>query len=156
MALATENRVLFSREWEMPNSRTYSIKCIERIIRKYLDPGNSGGELYSIDPFANDSKLATVTNDLDPDYDTDHHLDAYDFLKLFEKDSVDLVLFDPPYSPRQVAECYKKLGMTVNMETTQSSFWTKLKNQIAHINQAERVRALFRVEYQRDRAGTGL
>jgi hypothetical protein len=128
MARATEKRVIFNREWEMPNSRTYSIRCIERIIRKYCTP-----ELFSIDPFANESRLATVTNDLNPEYPTDHHLDAADFLKLFGKDSVDVVLFDPPYSPRQVAECYKALGQTVNFETTQASFWTNMKNQIAHI-----------------------
>lgn len=128
MAVATENRVTFSRVWEMPNSRTYNIRCIEKIIRKYMRP-----EHYSIDPFANESKLATVTNDLNPEYKTDYSLDAADFLKLFEKDSVDVVLFDPPYSSRQVSECYKKLGMAVNMETTQGSFWTKMKKQIAHI-----------------------
>lgn len=128
MAIATENRVRFSREWEMPNSRTYSIKCIERIIHKYVKP-----ELFSIDPFANESRIATVTNDLNTDYKTDYHLDANDFLLLFQKDSVDVVLFDPPYSPRQVSECYKKLGKTVNMETTQSSFWAALKKKVAHI-----------------------
>jgi hypothetical protein len=128
MAVATENRVKFSRVWEMPNSRTYSIKCIDGIIRKYVKP-----EMYSIDPFANESKIATVTNDLNKEYKTDHNLDAIDFLGLFGKDSVDAVLFDPPYSPRQVSECYKLLGKTVNFETTQSSFWTNLKNKIAHI-----------------------
>ena len=128
MAIATENRVKFTREWEMPNSRTYSIRCIERLIKKYVKP-----EMYSIDPFANESRMATVTNDLNPDYNTDYHMDANEFLKMFDKDSVDIVLFDPPYSPRQVSECYKKLGLTVNMETTQSSFWTTLKNKVAHI-----------------------
>ena len=42
-----------------------------------------------------------------------------------------MVLFDPPYSPRQVSECYKKLGKTVNMQTTQASYWGDMKKEIA-------------------------
>lgn len=128
MAIATENRVRFSRVWEMPNKNTYSIKAVERIIAKYHDE-----KYYSIDPFANTSKIATVTNDIDPDCKADYSMDAGKFLRMFEKDISDLVFFDPPYSPRQVSECYKKMGISVNMETTQASFWTKLKHQIAHI-----------------------
>ena len=51
--------------------------------------------------------------------------------KLME--SVDTVLYDPPYSPRQVSECYKNLGQTVNMQTTQASYWSKQKEQIGRI-----------------------
>jgi hypothetical protein len=118
----------FTRIWEMPNSNTFEIKCIERFISKYNKP-----DIVSIDPFSNKNKIASITNDLDPSFETDYNLDALDFLKVFEKDSVDLVLFDPPYSPRQVSECYKKFGLTVNMETTQSSFWSNMKIQIARI-----------------------
>lgn len=60
-------------------------------------------------------------------------MDALEFLKTFDDASVDFVLYDPPYSPRQVSECYKKLGKTVNMQTTQSSFWGNLKKEIARI-----------------------
>lgn len=114
------------RAWCMPNSRTFKITPIKEIIQKY-----SAGVI--IDPFANDSRLATITNDLDTAYETDYHLDAMDFLKMFENESVDTVLYDPPYSPRQVAECYKSMGKTVNMETTQASYWSKQKEQIGRI-----------------------
>ena len=60
-------------------------------------------------------------------------MDATDFLKMFDDNSVDVVLYDPPYSPRQVSECYKKLNMTVNMKTTQSSYWSEQKEQIGRI-----------------------
>ena len=56
-----------------------------------------------------------------------------DFCKQFEDNTIDFVLFDPPYSPRQISECYKKLGKSVNMESTQSSFWSNIKNEIARI-----------------------
>lgn len=36
-------------------------------------------------------------------------MDALEFLKLFDDESVDVVLFDPPYSPRQVKEIYDKV-----------------------------------------------
>jgi len=110
----------------MPNSKTFSIKPIKEIIGKY-----ASGKV--IDPFANTNKLATITNDLNEEYDTDYHLDALEFLKFFNDSSVDTVLYDPPYSPRQVSECYKSLEKTVNMQTTQSTYWSKQKEEIGRI-----------------------
>ena len=81
------------------------------------------------------SVLANITNDLDPQYDTDWHLDAEEFLKRFDDESVDTVLYDPPFSSRQVSECYKKFGMTVNRETTQNSYWRRQKEQISRISE---------------------
>lgn len=111
----------------MPNKNTFEISPIKEIIHKY-----SYGKI--IDPFANKNKIANITNDLDCQYDTDYHLDALDFFKLFDDNSIDTILYDPPYSPRQVSECYKKLGKTVNMETTQSSYWSKQKDEISRIS----------------------
>lgn len=110
----------------MPNSNTFEINPIKKLIDKYT---------YGliIDPFANKNKLASITNDLDEQYNTDFHMDALDFLKTFTDNSVDCVLYDPPYSPRQVSERYKKLGKSVNMETTQASYWSKQKEQIGRI-----------------------
>ena len=42
-------------------------------------------------------------------------------------------MYDPPYSPRQVSESYRLLEMSVNMATTQSSYWSKQKREIARI-----------------------
>jgi hypothetical protein len=114
------------RIWAMPNKNTFSIKPIGELIHRYLNG-------VSCDPFANNNKLATITNDLDTQYDTDYHMDALDFLKSLDDKSIDVVLFDPPYSPRQVSECYKSLDMTVNMQTTQSSFWSNMKIEISRI-----------------------
>lgn len=86
-----------------------------------------------IDPFANTNKFGTVTNDLNPEYPTDYHMDATDFLKMFQDSSVDVVLYDSPYSPRQISECYKKFNLTVNMTTTQASYWSRQKAEIARI-----------------------
>lgn len=118
--------MIINRVWQMPNSNTFEINPIKKLIDKYT---------YGliIDPFANKNKLASITNDLDEQYNTDFHMDALDFLKTFTDNSVDCVLYDPPYSPRQVSECYKKLGKSVNMETTQASYWSKQKEQIGRI-----------------------
>lgn len=122
------SNIIINRAWAMPNSKTFSIKPIRDIINRYMVE-----EGLSIDPFANESKIAKITNDLNPNYDTDYHLDALEFLKMFEDNSVDYVLYDPPYSPRQVSECYKEMNMTVNMKTTQASYWSKQKEQIGRI-----------------------
>lgn len=118
--------MIINRVWQMPNSKTFSIKPIRSLIKKYA----SG---IIVDPFANGNKIATITNDLDPQYSTDYHMDALDFLKMFDDNSVDTVLYDPPYSPRQVSECYSKLGNTVNMQTTQASYWSNQKKEIGRI-----------------------
>lgn len=115
-----------TRSWAMPNSNTFEIEPIRRLILKY-----TGGVI--IDPFANRNKLATITNDLNPEYDTTYHMDATDFLKIMETNSADTVLYDPPYSSRQVAECYKQFGKTVNMATTQASYWSEQKREISRI-----------------------
>ena len=86
----------------MPNKNTFEIKPIKSLIDKY-----SFGKI--IDPFANKNKIANVTNDLDEQYDTDYHMDALSFLKMFDDNSVNTVLYDPPYSVRQVSEVYRKL-----------------------------------------------
>lgn len=118
--------MVINRIWQMPNSNTFEIKPIRELIDKYI---------YGliIDPFANKNKLANITNDLDEQYDTDYHMDALDFLKKFDDNSIDCVLYDPPYSVRQVSEVYRKLGHSVNMETTQASYWSKQKKEIGRI-----------------------
>lgn len=110
----------------MPNSNTFSIKPIAKLIARHFTEN-------SIDPFANTNRIASITNDLNPEYQCKFNLDAIDFLKIFESSSVDLVLYDPPYSPRQVSGCYKALGKTVNMATTQASYWSNQKAEIGRI-----------------------
>lgn len=50
-------------------------------------------------------------------------MDAEDFMLMLSKRGVscDLGIFDPPYSPRQISECYKAAGRTVGMKETQNS-----------------------------------
>jgi len=122
--------MIINIKWAMPNKNTFDIKPIKELIERYNVEN-------SIDPFANKNRIASITNDLDPIYGCDYNLDALDFLKKFENKSKSFVLFDPPYSPRQVSECYTRLGKTVNMQTTQSSFWGNLKKEISRVTEFE-------------------
>ena len=110
-----------NRVWAMPNKNTFSIKPIANLLERWVI--SQGGVI--VDPFANGSKIATITNDLNPEFDTTYHMDALDFLKLLETSSCDCVLYDPPYSLRQVSESYKGFGIEVTQETTQAS-WLSL------------------------------
>ena len=120
--------MIMNRVWAMPNKNTFTVIPIKILLNKYVNKDN-----LWIDGFANESKIATITNDLNPEYNTDYHLDALDFFKTFKDDSVDGVLYDPPYSLRQVSECYKGVGKEVTMETTQSSYRSKHIDEISRI-----------------------
>lgn len=117
-----------NRLWSMPNSNTFDIKPIREMILKYTKDAQ-----IIVDPFANKNTIANITNDLDSEFDTTYNLDALDFLKLIPDNYADVILYDPPYSPRQVSECYKKLNKTVDMKTTQSSYWSNQKKQISRV-----------------------
>lgn len=127
MARKDVNQTDIQRQWAMPNKNIFDIKPILELIQNEMTNG------LWIDPFANKNKLATVTNDLNQEFDTDYHLDALDFLKNFEDESIDGVLYDPPYSPRQVTECYQGIGWNVTNETTRASFWSNQKKEISRI-----------------------
>jgi hypothetical protein len=108
----------FSRHWAMPNRDTFSVAPIGDFVRGYL-----AGSKVSVDPFARDKRWATHTNDLNPATAAEHHMDAEAFCLMLAAKGVkaDLVLFDPPYSPRQISECYKAIGLEVGMKETQSA-----------------------------------
>lgn len=71
-----------SRQWAMPNSKTFSIKPIHDFVERWTK-----GCLVIADPFANDNKFGTITNDLNPKFETDFHLDALDFLQTLPDES---------------------------------------------------------------------
>jgi DNA modification methylase len=125
--LELSSHITLERVWAMPNSRTFEIKPIRELILAEMTDG------LWIDPFANQNKLATITNDLNTEYNTDYHMDALDFLKMFDDNSVDGILYDPPYSPRQVSECYNNVGYSVTWDTTKASFWGNHKKEISRI-----------------------
>jgi len=113
----------------MPNKETFSIYPIKLLLREEV----SGG--IWADPFSNGKRLISgeVINDANTSISADYHLDALDFLKMFSDGSLDGVLYDPPYSPRQVSECYKGIGLEITQETTRSSWRRKHLDEIAGV-----------------------
>ena len=118
-----------SRAWAMPNKQTFSIKPISEFIErwKHETPG------IWIDPFGGQNKYAEFKNDLNPDIDADSHLDAIEFLRSISKHDGINIFFDPPYSPRQISECYHSVGIKTNIHTTQSSWYSNIKDEIAQL-----------------------
>jgi hypothetical protein len=104
------------RVWQMPNSDTFAIPAIGALVSKYLHG-------VSVDPFARNTLLATHTNDLNPNTTAKHHMQACDFLNMLADKGIiaDVVIFDPPYSPRQILECYASAGLTADMQSTQNA-----------------------------------
>lgn len=115
------------RIWAMPNHSTFKIKPIAELLHEEVIEG------LWIDPFCGDCSPAQIKNDLNPNITADFHVDAIEFLKGFDSESVNGVLYDPPYSVRQVAECYKMVGIPVTQETTRANFYTRIKNEIARV-----------------------
>jgi hypothetical protein len=113
------------RMWAMPNSETFSIKPIKELLEEEIQGG------IWLDPFARDSKIATITNDLNAEFETDFHLEATEFLKLFPDNYADGILFDPPYSPRQIKECYNGIG--IEHFNTKMDFYSKVKDEMARV-----------------------
>jgi len=98
------------RRWAMPNKRTFDINPIRKLIERHsITVGDNW-----IDPFPYPYKK-----------------DALEYLSEFKDGSVEGILFDPPYSPRQLKECYDNLGMVLH--DTKSSVWSKWKDEIARV-----------------------
>lgn len=135
--LRADQVIAFSREWAMPNADTFSVAPIGAFVQRYLAKAN-----VSVDPFSRNKRWATHTNDLNPATAAEHHMDAEAFLALMGARNVraDLVIFDPPYSPRQISECYKAVGMEVGMKETQSAvLYQRVRNAIMPILAPEAV-----------------
>lgn len=110
--------MLFERAFAIPNAETFSVKPIGAFVQRYL-----AASKVSVDPFARDRDWATYTNDLNPATRAQRHMDAGAFCDQLRAEGVqaDLGIFDPPYSPRQMAEVYQSIGQRPGREGTQNA-----------------------------------
>lgn len=113
----------------MPTKNTFDCLPINELVQRYISSSKT-----SVDPFARDSNLATYTNDLNPNTNAEYHMDALDFLKLLSERDVkaDVVLLDPPYSLRQMKECYENIGRKVSQRETQR-FYGDLRDAVDNL-----------------------
>ena len=121
-----ENYMLIERRWAMPSPWTFTIKPIRELLEEEMTQG------LWVDPFAGKFSPATVRNDFDPRNAAEYHLDALYFLAKFADESVDGILFDPPYSPRQVRKCYNGISGNLRWDG-KTTFWSHAKNECARI-----------------------
>lgn len=101
--------------WAMPNRWTFQIPQ----IRDFLDSHLAGREII-VDPFSGETSRGTINNDL-----ARGGKPAAEFLQSLVESRgeafADAVLFDPPYSPRQITECYQSIGLKATTEDTQNA-----------------------------------
>ena len=114
--------------WAMPNKNTFSIKPIREMIDKYVKDAN-----VIVDPYSNSSRIGTIRNDIDKQYDTDYHLDATEFLKVLDDECADVVLYDPPYSLHQLKTVYNKKDGSVNTLDNNDGYWDNQKKELYRI-----------------------
>lgn len=120
------------KRWAMPNGKTFTIGPIKEFVEAEVDKGG-----VIVDPFANNCKYGTITNDLNPEYDTTYHMDALEFLKSLGSNSADLVLYDPPYSITQAAQLYRDYGKDkLEVSVANMRYWKLIKDNIARILKA--------------------
>ncbi len=112
---------VITRAWAMPSHETFTIKPIRELLERHLTQG-----MVSADPFAGDSKVATKRNDLNLATTAESCVDAEVFALLLDRSSLDAVLFDPPYSPRQIAEVYSGIGRSWNGRN--ATFYRKVRD----------------------------
>ena len=104
------------REWAMPSADTFDCKPIGHFVKSYLRG-------VSVDPFARNKRWATYTNDLNPQTNAEFHMHAEEFLLMLADKNIkaDCIILDPPYSPRQISECYAAAGIKAGMKDTQNA-----------------------------------
>lgn len=102
----------FSTEWALPSRWTFSIKPIAAFIERNILHG------VIVDPFAGQSTIASHRNDL-----AHGGIDAVPFCEQLLASGLiaDSIIFDPPYSPRQISECYKGIGRKATTKDTQNA-----------------------------------
>jgi len=114
------------RVWAMPSKDTFTIKPIDKLLKEEMNGG------VWIDPYAGKFSPAHITNDLHPDSRAGVHLDALEFLSKLEN-QYDGVLLDPPYSLRQLKECYDSIGIKPDPAIFRADYISKQKDIISRI-----------------------
>jgi hypothetical protein len=113
----------------MPNSETFSIPPIKELLDLEIASDGKGW----LDPFSRNAVRAELTNDLNPGTNARYHMDAVDFLRRFPDEFAEGVLYDPPYSPRQVKECYDGIGVKYTYEESINQKIKYSKDEIARV-----------------------
>lgn len=82
------------------------------------------------DPFCGLNSPAKLKNDIDPSRGLQSSLDALEWLRGIDNNSMDGVLFDPPYS---VEQCLRKYTPIHNGTAGRAEYWARCKDEISRI-----------------------
>lgn len=102
-----ESQIKFDRVWAMPNKKTFQIQPIRDLLSEEFNH-----EYLDLFPYP-------------------YVMDALERLALIDDGVIDKLAYDPPYSPRQLKECYDDLGLSLH--DTTSGVWSKWKKEIARV-----------------------
>jgi hypothetical protein len=116
--------ILYNRVWANPNAWTFQIEPIKQLLDRYVSNGKGW-----IEPFAGNSNYSEFRNDINPERKQPYCMDAIDFCNSL-KDEYSGIIFDPPYSYRQVSEHYKEVGKKATQLDTSSNFYSRVMNSI--------------------------
>jgi len=119
-----EENIIFTRAWAMPSPWTFSIRPVKSLLDRYVGEGWNW-----VDPFAGKYSPAKLRNDMNPEMPAEYHMEALEFSEsISHEGGFEGVLFDPPYSFRQISEHYKSLGMKATQMQTSMAFYEKVKS----------------------------
>ncbi len=121
------SKIEINRVWAMPSAKTFSIKPIAELLNRYVKNNGYGW----VDPYSGWNSPAEITNDHNPEREVIYHMEAEDFCKMLPRNDYNGVLFDPPYSFRQVSEHYKVIGKKATQMDTCARFYSRAMNPIA-------------------------
>lgn len=116
--------MIINREFSRASAWTFTMKPVRELLEFYAVGKNW------VDPFAGDNSPAEFTNDINPERKAKSHLWADEFCRGLDG-MYQGVLFDPPYSYRQVSEHYKSLGLKASKIDTSYNFYTRVMDVIA-------------------------
>jgi hypothetical protein len=118
--------IKYNRMLAIASKDTFTIPPIKELLDRYVKPS----ELW-IDPFCGWNSPAQITNDHNPAVTpAKYHMEAVDFANWLDAE-YDGVLFDPPYSYRQVSEHYQVIGKKATQLDTSTNFYNRVKMPIA-------------------------
>ena len=115
----------FNRVFSQASPWTFTIAPIPELLQRYV--GNGSGW---VDLFAGMNSPAETTNDMNPNAKAKYHMEASVFAEQIQGE-FNGVLFDPPYSYRQVSEHYQVLGKKATMQDTSAQFYNRAMNPIS-------------------------
>lgn len=118
-----DKQIIFSRVWSMPSAWTFTIGPIKKLLDRYVPAGRNNW----VDPFAGMNSPAQWTNDHNMDMKAKYCMEAIDFCNKLPR-MYDGVIFDPPYSFRQISEHYKLIGKKATQKDTSMAFYEKVKS----------------------------